>query len=244
MAVKPSKLFYLAVFLGLIISMILFALPQFEDKVLSSKQATIIEQLEKTFTQKDTVDVKAASVGEACAVLSIPDIGLEVPVYYGTSEIILNQGIGVLEGTSDINGGMGKHAVLTGHRGLSEKQLFTNLPKLKKGAYFNIKVSEGVHYYRIDKIQEVKADDLQANPERYIASTETEDYITLFTCTPLYINSHRLLVRGHRVKAPKKVVVNKKQSIHLNNVILIGVLVSMAVISLAIFLFLKRRRYV
>ncbi|MSE09734.1 sortase, partial [Lactobacillus salivarius] len=94
-----------------------------------------------------------------------------------------------LEHTSDITGGKGKHAVLTGHSGLSLNKLFTDLPKVKKGDDFYIKVNGEVHAYKVDQIKTVLPTNM-----KYLKVDPNKDYVTLVTCTPLFVNTHRLLV--------------------------------------------------
>lgn len=144
-------------------------------------------------TGNNSVNV-AASELKTVAVLSIPKIKEVLPVFQGTSQIALDNGVGVLENTPLPVGGKGKHSVLTGHSGLSLNRLFTDLPKLKKGDKFYIKVNHQIHAYRVDQIHTVLPDNL-----RYFKTDPNKDLVTLVTCTPLFQNTHRLLVRGHRV---------------------------------------------
>ena len=139
------------------------------------------------------VDV-AQSELETIGLISIPKLKETLPIFNGTSATALDNGIGLLEGSSDIAGGKGKHAVLTGHRGLSLHRLFTDLPKLKKGDKFFLKVNGQVHAYQVDQIKTVLPTNL-----RYLQKVAGKDYVTLVTCTPLFTNTHRLLVRGHRI---------------------------------------------
>lgn len=142
---------------------------------------------------KNSVDVAEAEL-KPVAALSIPKIKEVLPVYMGTSQTALDNGIGVLENTSLPTGGKGKHSVLTGHSGLSLNRLFTDLPKLKKGDKFYIKVNKEIHAYQVDQIKKVLPNNL-----KYFKVDPNQDYVTLVTCTPLFQNTHRLLVRGHRV---------------------------------------------
>lgn len=146
----------------------------------------------------NSVDV-AKSELQPIAALSIPKIKEVLPIYKGTSQTVLDNGIGVLENTSLPIGGKGKHSVLTGHSGLSLNRLFTDLPKLKKGDKFYIKVNKEVHAYQVDQIKKVLPNNL-----RYFQVDPNEDYVTLVTCTPLFQNTHRLLVRGHRIPYNKE----------------------------------------
>ena len=145
--------------------------------------------------QKDQHDVDvAASKLKTIAVLAIPKIHEVLPVYDNTSTTALDNGVGLLENTAPPIGGKGNHSVLTGHSGLSLNQLFTDLPKLKLGDEFYLKVNGEVHAYRVDQIKTVLPDNF-----KYLQTDPHQDYVTLVTCTPLFRNTHRLLVRGHRV---------------------------------------------
>lgn len=136
--------------------------------------------------------------------IRIPSIKVELPIYHGTSENVLQTGVGHFEGTSLPIGGKSTHTVLTGHRGLPTKTLFTNLDKLKEGDVFYIKVLERTCAYQIDQILTV----LPSNTKE-LSITPGKDYATLVTCTPYAINTHRLLVRGHRISYRDA---NKKQA--------------------------------
>ncbi|MGX6977684.1 class C sortase [Vagococcus elongatus] len=129
------------------------------------------------------------------AVIDIPKISVKLPVYHGTSEGVLQKGIGHMEGTSLPIGGKGNHSVLTGHSGLAHSKMFTDLTSLEKGDLFFIHALDKVLAYKVDQIKVVTPDNL-----KYLATKTDEDYSTLITCTPYGINSHRLLVRGSRTK--------------------------------------------
>lgn len=126
--------------------------------------------------------------------VEIPKINQDIPIYAGTSDEVLEKGVGHLEGTSLPIGGNSTHTVLTAHTGLPEARLFTDLTKLEIGDKFYIHNLGDVIAYQVDQIKTVlptEFEDLLIDPGH--------DYATLLTCTPIMINSHRLLVRGHRV---------------------------------------------
>ena len=126
--------------------------------------------------------------------IRIPKINVELPIYHGTSEAVLQAGVGHFWDTSLPVGGESTHTVLTGHRGLPTKTLFTNMDKLEVGDIFYIKVLDETLAYQIDQILTVlpqETDSLSIEPGK--------DYATLVTCTPFAINTHRLLVRGERM---------------------------------------------
>ncbi|MBQ1947394.1 MAG: class C sortase [Clostridia bacterium] len=130
----------------------------------------------------------------AMGYIEIPSIACTLPVYHGTDEKILQIAIGHLEWTSLPVGGNSTHCVLSGHRGLPGAKLFTNLDKLVIGDIFMLKVLNEVLTYEVDNIAIVEPDEAEL-----LHIEENKDYCTLVTCTPYGINSHRLLVRGHRI---------------------------------------------
>lgn len=128
------------------------------------------------------------------AYLEIPRIDLYEAVYHGTSDEVLARGVGHLMNTSLPVGGEGTHAVLSGHTGLPEAELFTNLEQVEEGDIFYIHVLGETLAYEVDQIKVVEPSDTSD-----LLIEQGKDYVTLVTCTPYGINSHRLLVRGHRV---------------------------------------------
>ena len=125
--------------------------------------------------------------------LEIPKIGVRLPIFHGTGRKALEQGCGHLMGTSLPTGGKGNHAVLSAHRGLPSAKLFTDLDQLRKGDYFYLHILNKVLAYRVDQIRTVLPED-----SRDLAIDPNQDYVTLVTCTPYGVNTHRLLVRGRR----------------------------------------------
>ena len=127
--------------------------------------------------------------------LKIDRIGVELPVYHGTSEKVLNKGVGHLEGSSLPVGGENTHSVMSAHRGLPSSKLFTDLDRVEKGETFQIIVLDQVLTYRVDSIKVIEPTDISD-----LQIIEGGDYCTLFTCTPYGVNTHRLLVRGVRIE--------------------------------------------
>ena len=127
--------------------------------------------------------------------IEIPSIDCSLPIYHGTEESVLQIAIGHLEWTSLPVGGESTHCVLSGHRGLPSAKLFTNLDKLQEGDVFLLRVLDEVLTYEVDQILIVEPQETGA-----LRIVEGEDYCTLVTCTPYGINTHRLLVRGHRIE--------------------------------------------
>lgn len=138
--------------------------------------------------------VDLLNVGEIMAYLKIPKISVNLPIYHGTSDAVLQRGIGHMEKSSLPVGGDSTHSVLTGHTGLPQASLLTDLTKVEIGDEFYIHLFDEVLAYQVDQIKVVlpeETSDLQI--------IEGEDYVTLITCTPYGVNSHRLLVRGTRI---------------------------------------------
>ena len=127
--------------------------------------------------------------------IEVPAIDVTLPIYHGTDEAVLQVAVGHLEWTSLPVGGNSSHCVLSGHRGLPSAQLFTDLDKLVVGDVFLMRVLDEVLTYEVDQIRIVEPYEVE---ELHIAPGK--DYCTLVTCTPYGINSHRLLVRGHRIE--------------------------------------------
>ncbi len=135
------------------------------------------------------------SNGGAIGYIEIPSINVKLPLYLGDNPAVLREGVGTLPGSSLPIGGPGTHAAITGHRGLSSSKLFTNLDKVEKGDIFILHTLNKIMTYQVDQINIVEPKDftkLEIDPE--------QDYCTLITCTPYGINSHRMLVRGHRIE--------------------------------------------
>ena len=131
--------------------------------------------------------------------VEIPKIKVYLPIYHGTSEAALKKGAGHLHQSNLPIGGSGNHAVITGHSGMPSAKLFTGLDKLKRDDIFFIHILDRTLAYRVDKIVVVEPENVGA-----LLPTAGEDYVTLITCTPYGINSHRLLVRGTRTEIPKE----------------------------------------
>ena len=140
----------------------------------------------------DTLDVSGTGI---MGYITISKIGVELPVYHGTSDGVLQVAAGHLEGSSLPVGGAGTHAVISAHRGLPSAKLFTNLDQLEVGDTFTITVLDRVLTYEVDQISIVLPTETDL-----LQPVEGKDYVTLMTCTPYGINTHRLLVRGKRIE--------------------------------------------
>lgn len=135
------------------------------------------------------------------AYIDIPVINCSLPIYHGTEESVLQTAVGHIEGSSLPVGGESSHCVLSGHRGLPSARLFTDLDKLVEGDTFLIHTLDATLTYEVDQIRIVEPTDLSD-----LQIEEGKDYCTLVTCTPYGINTHRLLVRGHRIANAEEVV--------------------------------------
>jgi sortase A len=144
-------------------------------------------------------DTLSVTDNDMIGYLKIERIGLELPIYHGTSDDVLNKGVGHLQGSSLPVGGENTHCVMSAHRGLPSSKLFTDLDRMETGDTFQIIVLDQVLTYQVDFIKIIEPADV--NDLRII---DGGDYCTLFTCTPYGINTHRLLVRGIRIETIKE----------------------------------------
>ena len=131
--------------------------------------------------------------------LSIPKINIRLAIYHGTADDVLQTGVGHISGTKLPVGGESTHSVLAAHRGLPAARLFTDIDQMKKGDMFYIHVLDETLAYQVDDIQDMVDKDDRETLDKALKIQEGEDQVTLFTCTPYGVNSHRLLVRGTRV---------------------------------------------
>lgn len=173
----------------------------------------------------------------------IPKIDVNLPVFHYTTKEVLENGVGHLEGSSLPIGGESSHSVLSAHRGLPSASLFTDLDQLEVGDHFLMYVLDDILCYEVDQVKVVEPKETQD-----LAVEEGKDLMTLFTCTPYGVNTHRLLVRGHRVPYEETILEDEKvpmanRSLHTNY--LLWVVVGLAVTGFLIWLmywFDKKRR--
>lgn len=144
---------------------------------------------------ENTLDVSGTGV---MGYLEIPKIEVSLPIYHSTDEVVLEFAVGHLPGTSLPVGGPSTHSVLTGHTGLPSAKLLTDLDELEIGDIFYIQIMDETLTYEVDQIRKVLPE-----KTKELAIVEGEDYCTLVTCTPYGINTHRLLVRGHRIETAR-----------------------------------------
>lgn len=186
---------------------------QYVDEVSAMGNTEIEEELEAAqlynealLSVQDTDEVKLRAYDEllnfagngVMATLEIPAIDVELPVYHGIGEDVLQKGAGHMPGTSLPVGGESTHAVISAHSGLPAARLFTDLDKLEAGDLFYIHVLGETLCYEVDQIVVTIPSDTEA-----IQIEKGQDYVTLLTCTPYGVNTHRLLVRGRRTEAPE-----------------------------------------
>ena len=181
--------------------------------------------------------------------LEIPTLDINLPIYHGTSETVLKKGVGHLSSSSLPVGGKGTHTVLTGHTGLSSQKLFTDLDKVSYDDIFFINVFNEKLAYKVDNIAVVTPDDTSL-----LQIDGSKDYVTLITCTPYGINTHRLLVRGVRIPYDESEEINITTSdnkstwveeytsaIILGVTVMVGILIIYGLIRLIIYFIRKRK---
>lgn len=131
--------------------------------------------------------------------ISIPKIHVKLSIYHGTGDSVLQTGVGHLNGTSLPVGGEGTHSVLAAHRGLPSAELFTDIDQLENGDVFYLHVLDETLAYEVDQILPMVDKDDMNTLSQALSIEDDKDYVTLFTCTPYGVNTHRLLVRGERI---------------------------------------------
>lgn len=170
--------------------------------------------------------------------LTVPRLGLELPIYHGTDSSVLNVAVGHLEGSSLPVGGEGTHCVLSAHRGLPSAKLFSDLDKLSEGDIFTITVLDRLLTYEVDQIRIVEPKDVGE-----LAIRVGKDYCTLVTCTPYGINTHRLLVRGHRTdNAEEDEIVIRSEAYELDSTLLAPVVAAPLLLILLVILLIKYQK--
>ena len=176
-------------------------------------------------------------------VLRIPKIQVHLPVYHGTSAKVLEEGVGHLYGSSFPTGGEGTHSVFSSHRGLPSKTLFTDLDQMQEGDLFFLDILGEEMAYRVEEILTVEPEETEA-----LEIMPGKDYVTLVTCTPYGINSHRLLVRGERIPWEEKEEKTKEEIAHgiwqwMKILFVVSAVVILAAgILLIVIPFMKKRR--
>ena len=230
----------------------------FKEAVDEMSQAEIDERIDLARAYNETLDpskladpytdrekkgvenyARMLEAREKIGYLDVPKINQQIPVYAGTSEDILQKACGHLEGTSLPIGGKSTHSVITAHRGLPQVKLFRDLDKMEVGDVFYYTNVKETLAYQVDQI-------LVIEPWNFdpVLVVEGKDYMTLLTCTPYMINSHRLLVRGHRIPyvPEEKEEAEKKAKFNYKDFIVPGFVLLLLILILLIYLRRRRRR--
>ena len=164
------------------------------NKGLTSATITDIFTSSEVESSSDYLEILDIDQNGTMGYISIPKIDVKIPIYHGTSAKVLQKGVGHVEGSSFPVGGETTHSILAAHRGLPSARLFTDLDQMKKGDKFYIYIMDQVLAYQVDQILVI--DPSNTEP---LQIQNGKDYITLVTCTPYAVNTHRLLVRGARI---------------------------------------------
>lgn len=167
----------------------------YNEKLAGSEQSWTLSEEERE-EYYELLNVAGSGI---MGYIEIPSINVSLPIYHGVDEAVLQIAVGHIEGSSLPVGGLGSHCVLSGHRGLPSAKLFTNLDQLVEGDVFVIRILDETLTYEVDQIRIVEPTDLSS-----LEREDGKDYCTLVTCTPYGVNSHRLLVRGHRIENLKE----------------------------------------
>lgn len=227
----------------------------FNEAVSEMPSKEVLERIELAKAYNDTLDpsrladpyterekkgvenyARMLEVREKIGFIDVPKINQQIPVYAGTSEDVLQHACGHLEGTSLPVGGKDTHSVITAHRGLPQVKLFRDLDKMEVGDIFFFTNVKETLAYKVDQI-------LVVEPWNFdpVLVVEGKDLMTLLTCTPYMINSHRLLVRGHRVPyVPEVKEEIERSKFNYKSLIVPGIV--LAVLMLIIFLYIRHRR--
>lgn len=228
---------------------------EFNEAVAEMPSKEVLERIELAKAYNDTLDpsrladpyterekkgvenyARMLEVREKIGYVDIPKINQQIPVYAGTSEDILQHACGHLEGTSLPIGGKDTHAVITAHRGLPQVKLFRDLDKMEVGDLFFFTNVKETLAYKVDQILVVEPWNFEP-----VLVVEGKDLMTLLTCTPYMINSHRLLVRGHRVPyVPEVKEEIERAKFNYKSLIVPGIV--LALVMLIIFLYIRHRR--
>lgn len=227
----------------------------FNEAVSEMPSKEVLERIELAKAYNDTLDpsrladpyterekkgvenyARMLEVREKIGFIDVPKINQQIPVYAGTSEDVLQHACGHLEGTSLPVGGKDTHSVITAHRGLPQVKLFRDLDKMEVGDIFFFTNVKETLAYKVDQILVVEPWDFEP-----VLVVEGKDLMTLLTCTPYMINSHRLLVRGHRVPyVPEVKEEIERAKFNYKSLIVPGIV--LALVMLIIFLYIRHRR--
>lgn len=207
---------------------------EYNEMFLGRKNLWVLNE-EQTALYENQLNINGDGI---MGYIEIPKINCSLSIYHGTSDKVLQVAVGHLEGSSLPVGGKGTHCVLSRHRGLPSAQLFTNLDQLAEGDVFMLYVLGETYTYEVDQIRIVDPDDLSE-----LAVEEDKDLCTLVTCTPYGVNSHRLLVRGHR--ADNEVVSNivvTADAVLTDETVVSVVIATPVLLGLLVFVLLRSRK--
>ena len=197
---------------------------EYNEMLFQAKGGIVEETEEKKY--EELLNIQGTDIMGS---LEIPKIQVELPIYHGTEDEVLSNGIGHLEGTSLPIGGENTHSVLTGHRGLPSSKLLVRLDEMKIGDLFFIHTYKEVMAYKVEEIMVVKPEDTA-----WMEIKGEKDLVSLVTCTPFGINSHRLIVTGHRVDYKEKEYIKIKPQLPSVREIIVTVFPILFVVSIVV----------
>lgn len=215
------------------------------NKTISTVQIEDIDKIKESLPPYE--DLLNLANNGIMGYIEIPAINVDLPIYHGTTGAAMEKGAGHMEGTSLPVGGIGTHAVISAHSGMASAKLFTDLDKLEPGDVFFVTVCNQKLAYEVDNIAVVEPTDIDL-----IRIDTQQDYVTLLTCTPYGVNTHRLLVRGHRVEMAEEAIAEVEEKAEpaastwiekYEQGILIGVAIFLGLLLIALLVyFIKRRK--
>lgn len=183
------------------------------------------------------LSLEGESISSMLGQIEIPTLQQRFPIYHGTDDETLSSGIGHLEGTSLPIGGKSSHCILSGHRGLPSSELFSDLDKIVRGDIFYLHVLDETLCYEVDQIKVVLPEEIKD-----LQIVKDQDLCTLITCTPYGVNSHRLLVRGHRVDYPGEREYVEQMSFGKNDIYILAILLSVILFIVILVIYFKRKK--
>ena len=213
------------------------------NKTISTVQIEDIEKIKESLPPYE--DLLNLANNGIMGYIEIPAINIDLPIYHGTTGAAMEKGAGHMEGTSLPVGGVGTHAVISAHSGMSSAKLFTDLDKLEPGDVFFVTVCNQKLAYEVDNIAVVEPTDIDL-----IRVDTQQDYVTLLTCTPYGVNTHRLLVRGHRVEMAEEAIAEVEEKAEpaastwiekYEQGILIGVAIFLGLLLIALLVYFTKR---
>lgn len=178
----------------------------YNEKLTTSSIVDVFSDPEIT-SSEEYMDILNLNRDGVMGYISIPKIDIKIPIYHGTSSEVLSKGVGHLEGSSFPVGGESTHAILSAHRGLPSARLFTDLDQLEVGDKFYIYILDQVYTYQVDQVLVIEPSETEA-----LQIQDGKDLVTLVTCTPYGVNTHRLLVRGERVEELAEQVIESESN--------------------------------